>query len=92
MAREESFIPTQEEPYGIGSSIATPATIPIVPGQGHPLIANYHNYHVWETQNQDKPRLSDIRGERIRLACPERNETYTAIQLNSQNLIKLLTN
>ena len=86
MAREESFIPTHEGPYGIGSSIATPATIPVVPGQGHPLIAKDQALplpHVWATQNKDKLRLSDIRGERIRLACPERNETYTAIQLYS---------
>ena len=95
MAREESFIPTPEEPYGIGSSIATPATLPIVPGQGHPLIAMDQVPPLPHVGNRRQTQVVRHQGgeNTARMSREERDVySYTAIQLKSQNLIKLLTN
>ena len=94
MAREESFIPTQEEPYGIGNSIAIPATLPIVPGQGHPLIARDQVPPLPHVGNRRQTQVVRHQGgeNTARTSREERDVySYTAIQLNSQNLIKLLT-
>ena len=67
--------------------------------QSHPTLDQRHQ-QLTETQTSQphpvattvKPTgMTDIRGGRIPLACSQRNEQYTyAIQLNSQNLDKLI--